>query len=84
MVYYLWKRLIRVFGIRIVIFTLGRTIEDRRARIVMIARLKATAMFFRTSYHNRTDASIFIRTAERKYDNMNLGLTLIFRKVSRC
>ena len=49
--------------------------------MVMIARPKATAMLFRTSYHDHTSASIFDRPVERKYDNLNLGLILIFRKV---
>ena len=76
-----WPLLIKT-QIQIAIFTLGRTIEDRRARMVMIARSKEHGRGFRTSYHDHTSASTFNRPAERKYDNLNLGLILIFRKVS--
>ena len=56
-------------------------IEDRRVRIISIARSKEHGRGFRTSYHDHTSASIFNRTVERKYGNLNLGLILIFRKV---
>ena len=65
---------------QIAIFTLGSMIEDWRIRIVSIARSKEHGRGFRTSYHDHTSASIFNRTAERKYDNLNLGLILISRK----
>ena len=56
-------------------------IEDRRVRIISIARSKEHGRGFRTSYHDHTSAPIFNRTVERKYGNLNLGLILIFRKV---
>ena len=49
--------------------------------MIMIARSKEHGRGFRTSYHGHTSASIFNRTAERKHDNLDLGLILIFRKI---
>ena len=56
-------------------------IEARRARVLIIARSKATAMFFRTSYHAHAGASAFDRSIDGKHDNITMGLILIIRKV---
>ena len=58
-------------------------IEARRARVLIIARSKATAMFFRTSYHEHTGASAFDRSIDGKHGNIIMGLVLIFRKKGR-
>ena len=62
-------------------FSADGMIEARRARVLMIARSKATAIIFRTSYHKHTGASAFDRSIDGKHDNIIMGLVLIFRKV---
>ena len=64
-------------------FAADGMIEARRARVLMIARSKATAIIFRTSYHEHTGASAFDRSIDGKHDNIIMGLVLIFRKVSK-
>ena len=55
-------------------------IEARRARALIVALSKATAVFFRTSYHENTGASAFDRSIDGKHANIIMGLVLIFRK----
>ena len=43
-----------------IIITAHTHYEDRRARMLMIARSKATTAFFRASYHEHTGASVVI------------------------
>ena len=59
------------------------TIEARRARVLITARSKATAMLFRlrTSYHEHTGASAFDRPIDGKHDNIIMGLILMIRTV---
>ena len=64
-------------------FAVDGMIGARRARVLIIARSKATAMLFRTSYHEHTGASAFDRLIDGTHDNIVMGLVLIFRKVSR-
>ena len=53
---------------RYFIFAPGIIFEDRRARMIMIARSKEHGRLFRTSYHDHTSASIFKNYAGRKYE----------------
>ena len=61
-------------------FAADGMIETRRARVLMIARSEATAIIFRTSYHEHTGASAFDRSIDGKHDSIIMGLVLIFRK----
>ena len=65
-------------------FSVGGMIEARRARVLIIARSKATttAMLFRTSYHEHTGASGFGHSIDGKHGNIIMGLILITRKVA--
>ena len=56
-------------------------IEARGARVLIIARSKATAMLFQTSYHEHTGASAFDRSIDGKHGNIIMGLKLMIRKV---
>ena len=57
-------------------FAVDETIEARRARVLIIARSKATAVLFRMSYHEHTGASAFDRSIDGKHDNIIMGLIL--------
>ena len=58
-------------------FTVDGTIEARRARVLIIARSKATAMLFRAGYHEHTGASAFDRPIDGKHGNIIMGLILM-------
>ena len=62
-------------------FAVDGMIEARRARVLIIARSKAKAMLFRTSYHEHTGASAFDRSIDGKHGNIIMGLILMIRKV---
>ena len=59
-------------------FTLDGAIEDRRARMVMMAHSKATLVLFRTSYHGRPGTSVFNRSIEGEYGHLKLGSYIIY------
>ena len=61
-------------------FAVVGTIEDRRTRAVMIARLKTHDCGFRTSYHGRTGASIFNRFNNGEHDDLMLRSYISFPK----
>ena len=61
-------------------FTLDGAIEDRRARMVMMAHSKATLVLFRTSYHGRPGTSVFNRSIEGEYGHLKLGSYIYFPK----
>ena len=61
-------------------FTLDGAIEDRRARMVMIAHSKATFVLFRTSYHGHSGTSVFNRYIEGEYGHLKLGSYIYFPK----
>ena len=61
-------------------FTLDGAIEDRRARMIMIAHSKATVVFFRTSYHGHPGTSVFNRSIEGEYGHLKLGSYIYFPK----
>ena len=48
--------------------------------MVMIARLKATVVLFRTSYHGYLGTSVFNRSIEGEYDHLKLGSCIYFPK----
>ena len=61
-------------------FTLDGAIEDRRARMVMIAHSKATFVLFRTSYHGHPGTSAFNRSIEGEHDHLKFGSYIYFSK----
>ena len=62
----------------IAMFAVDGTIEARRARVLIIARSKATAMLSRASYHEHTGASAFGRSIDGKHGNREFSLAFGF------
>ena len=59
-------------------FAVVGTIEDQRVRAVMIACSKEHDRGFRTSYHDRTGASIFSRPNAGEHDDLILRSYIFF------
>ena len=63
-----------------VMFTLDGAIEDRRARMAMMAHSKAKFVFFRTSYHGHPGTSAFNRSIEGEHGHLKFGSYIYFPK----